>query len=767
MSQKNLALILIASLLFGSSVSLIITKFLIEYFNLNFLSFEMPGVDKRLAFEKTFDILDFFIAGILSLGFFILNWFGKNLINKFFKKNDFSYASRLLLFFSFVTFIQTHFVIYSSKQVLLMVVFFEIVFFFSAIIGANFLSKINYLEKFKTPQGILRFQNGIFLGFFLTLLTNNLTTIPALSLMFLFLTPFLTVASSNPKVNQFLENFPGFLFFLSLFFPNDLTKLLLLGGLAVVLTIVSLRFELKNVSLKAARFINPVLIIFLLIYNPNFFIGNFDTIEEGFLLAWVQRLINGESLYKDVFVYHPPLIPWGMYLFSKIQGFNLYSERLFLHLLQVAGGIIYFFLVKKIIKNIWVTAFCFFVFLGITSSTVRNNVEIRVALPLLSLLCFYHFFEAKKWFWLFISGLLSGVSILLSFETGLVSLLVLPLALNLFSGSKFFSRVRLKENMQFFAGVILILAPFFIYLNLVGALDGFLEQTYFYAGAFSKGYFNSSLERSVSHSYFHFSVFDEYLDSVTIFWETSKLTFIGFMIFGLYKFFAKLQFSKEEISVSTLALFGLILTRSSLGRSDFSHLLFVSVIAILLIFYSLSKLLKTNKILSIILMFFIVIVMGRPWISNAFLEQALFKFETYGKVFGEYKNYNFERGQGALIGMEIDTQPVFELVKYIESNSTKDDKIFVYPWNPEIYFYTDRVGATQIDTPYAFFKPSFQSLMVKQLENSNPKFIVYNPEMKFGNLTPQALKQVDDYINLEYKSERIFGPYHILIKGKD
>lgn len=761
--KKNITLTLLSALLFGSSVSLIVTNILITKFNLNFLSLDIPEVSAKLAYDKTFDILDFGLAGAISLGFFLTNYFGRNIIFRVTKKADFSFATLLLFIFSGITFMQTHFIIFSSKQVLVMVAVFELVYFLSGWIGENFkLTKM--LDDLKNPDGQLRLQNGIYMGFLFLLLANILTTMPVLSLSFLFITPVLIMAVAHKKVNSFLENFPGFLILSAIFFPTNSTWLfLLLIILSLAAVLISKSRPQPLFKKWLVNFLNPALIVFLVAFNPTFNIGNFDTVEEGFWLAWVQRLINGEVLYRDVAVYHSPLIPWGMYLFLKFNGFTLYFERLFLHLLQVAGFIIYFFFTKKLIKNTFFPILALFVFMAVTSSLVRNNIEIRLGISLLSFIAFFGFLQSKKVWMLFTSGLIGVLSFMLSIESGLAVLLTLVVGLNIFSQSKFFSMERAKENLWLLAGIIGTLSLFVLYLISTGSLAGFIEQTSFYAKAFSQGYFNTAMERSVTHSYFHFNVFDEYLDSVTLFWESTKLVFFGFLIFGLFKMITNQKISNEVAQVLVTAFFGLILTRAALGRSDWYHLLSVLGVALTLLFCALTKLSESRKIVSLGLILFLILVMARPSINNAFLSSSFFKFQSYGKVFGEYKAYYFDRGAGALIGSEIDTQPMLDLVKYVQLNSGPKDAIFIFPWNPEIYFYTDRKGATKFDTPYAFFSGNYQDQMIDELKNSPPKFIIYDANMNFGGLTTRVLGKVNEYILTDYKKEKNFGPFDVLI----
>lgn len=759
--SRGLVFNLISALLLGSSLSLIFTKLLITMFNLSFVSLSMPGMSEGLAYDKTFDLLDFGLAGGLSLVIFLGNYFGARIVSKVFKRSDFSLANILILVFGTATFLQSHFLVFSNTQVLGMIFIFELIYFGVGVLGSKFS-----FDNLRESYSAVSLQNGIFLGFLFLLITNNLTTIPFLSLSFLILTPLLFSTLKVKGLNDLIKNLPGFLVVVAIIFPNNLVFLSgLLGAILISGFLVS-KFKSGFFSNNFfSRILNPALIIFLVVFNPGFYIGNFDSVEEGFWLSWVQRLSEGQVLYKDVLVYHSPFIPWGMYWFSKVAGLSIYSERLFLHLLQVLGIIIYFFFSRKVLKNTLFAILSTFVFMAVTSTLVRNNVEIRVGLPLLSLIFLFNFFELRKKWMLFVSAIISGAALFLSLEGGIAVFIASLFGIFISSDKKL--PISLFKNIGIYVGGVFVTSGLVLgYLFITGSLAGFIEQSLFYAKAFSQGYFNSAMERSVTHAYFHFDVLDEYLDSVTIFWEITKLTFVGFLIYWVYKLIKKSNLESTEIQIFTTAFFGLILTRAALGRSDFYHLLFVLGIALVLIFYALLKLFSINKLLSLGLILFVIFILARVHINNSFLEKNIFKYQTYGKVTGEYKSYDFERG-GALVGMEIDEDSTSNLVKYIQDNSSQEDTIFVYPWNPELYFYADRKGATRVDTPYAFFDEKYQNLIIEDLKNNPPKFLIYNGSMNFGNLTVDTLPLVNKFINENYEKVEGFGNFDVMSLGND
>jgi hypothetical protein len=71
-----------------------------------------------------------------------------------------------------------------------------------------------------------------------------------------------------------------------------------------------------------------------------------------------------------------------------------------------------------------------------------------------------------------------------------------------------------------------------------------------------------------------------------------------------------------------------------------------------------------------------------------------------------------------------------EIAKFIENNSSVDDKIAVMGSEPQIYFYSKRHSATGYIYTYSLMETHDYSLAMQQemkaeIENSNPKFIVF------------------------------------------
>lgn len=753
-----MVLLTLTSLLFGSSTSLILTPLLVSKLPFLLLSTSIPSVSEELAKVKTFDFLDMALTAILSLLFFLINL----LIMQYQKQKEkevFFGEEALLLIFGLTIFIQTHFVTFSKSQILEIIGVFELIYLILKLKTSILPQALTNIKTWPQPLRNLALYNGFFLGFYLIIFLPNIILVPILPLLFFFLSLFAFFLLS-PKA---VTSFPAFLLLPTFLFPRQLTWLALLGIVTLLCWTFSYFTSIKFSQKILSKLIYPAAVIFLLVYNPVFFIGNYDSVEEGFFLGWVQRLMQGQVLYKDVAVYHPPLLIWGMYLFSKIAGFTIFSERLFLHLLQISGLVIYFFLLHKILKKTWVIIFTLLLTFSFTQTLVRNNIEIRLGLGLLALIFLFRYYQFKNLLSLFLAGFLEALTFFTSIEVGLTMFITSLISIQILPTNKFLSLKQIKINLLLISGIIAGSFPILAILYFSGGLSNFFQQIIFYVQAFSGGYFNTPIDRTISLSYFHWHIFDQYLASTAIYWETTRLSLLGSFIYFAVKLVIKHNLEVREKFIFILSIFGLILLRSSLGRSDMYHLLFILPLALITLAYLIEKVASTQKTLAVLSAFALLFIFARPSFSNNYLEQELFKFQTYSRVIGEYKSYSFPRGQGALMDNNVNTQETDQLVKIIADQTSSDDTIFVYPWMPQLYFFTNRKNATSFDTPYAFFSDKYQEQMISEIAINKPKLIVYSKNMNFGGLNTTSLPMINKYILENYtQSVAVIGETVIL-----
>ena len=459
-------LLIVSSLLIGSSLGAIFSKLLATRLPNIFFDMSVPGVTQELISFKLLDLYEFILTTLATLGVFLVNYYLLRTSKSSKLQNTF-----LLVFLTATAaliFIQTQFIDYSGKVVLAI--------FLLSQTGIFLLSKLKSLPDFKKPD-LLVVANGLLLGFPLLLLTNKLMESPALSLLMMLLPVFFYNLYAN-KFPKTIQNKLHLLFVFSAFTPAS-TPLLLLLTILILITI------LKFQNLKISSKLYPIIFIALLTYNPLYYLGNFDSVEEGFWLGWLQNMLSGKVLYKDIAAYHPPIIPWLIFLVNSALGASIKNTRLLFHLLEIAGFGIIFLLINKLITKKIYKALTMLIVFSLPLEYVKNNVTIRLAVGLAAI------YTAR---YSVFSGILSALAFFVSLEVGIAVIISLTISNCLIS----FKRLR-----RYLSGVFIGFSPIVLYLALKGALLPFIEQASFYAKAFSEGYFNTPLDRAIRTSLLH------------------------------------------------------------------------------------------------------------------------------------------------------------------------------------------------------------------------------------------------------------------------
>lgn len=737
---------ILGSLFLGSSLARIFTTFLINRFSLNFFSDEfslaIPGFSQQLGVEKTYDILNSFLFFIFSILIFSTFFIARK-IHKKEKQNKL--LGLIYLTISFLVFLQVNFVNYSGSQT---------IFLIAIIQGLYILGYIKIQEK-KLEIDSLKFSNGVLSGFYLLLIFNRLTTLTGLQLGIFATMPFVYLLLSK-KLDKFSKSPAHLILVFSALFPFNIGNLLLI---ALVFIVFYLLIKDRKAFNKTSfiRIIYPIVILFIFAYNPLFYMGSFDSIEEGFWLGWLQRLLFKQKLYSDVAVYHPPFIVWGLYYFTKIFGVSMYHFRLYLHTLQIFGLILIFFVINKLINKTWIKAVLMWLILSFTAIGVKNNIEIRLGMGFLSTVPLYFYLNNRKRNLLILSGIFSAASVLTSVEVGLASILSIIIGISFLIGDSLKSRM--ERLLTYLFGLTIGLLPFVLVLISQSAFNDFISQLTFYSRAFSKGYLNSSIERSENLTLLQWHFVNRYLSSTGWFWELARLGTLATFIYLGCKFVNR-KLEKNEKYVAILIFMNLFMFRSALGRSDIYHLLFVIIPSLIFIAYFLENFFKKEHF-ALIFLLFMALFFFRTQTQLGFFQNQLIKFQTYGNPAGNYPSYDLERA-GILTGIDVDTKSYREMILYIKEQVSQNESIFVYPGMPEVYFLTERKNSTSFDTPLSFFTDDYQRQMIKEIEASKPKLIIYNPKINFGTLNAGSLSLVNDYILSNFIPDQSFRDYQLL-----
>jgi hypothetical protein len=399
--------------------------------------------------------------------------------------------------------------------------------------------------------------------------------------------------------------------------------------------------------------------------------------------------------------------------------------------------------------------------LAFFSNQVRNNVEIRLGSALLALMISELALSKKSGKWLWIAGICSGIAMGISIETGIASLIGSVLMVCVSSRDL---KGWLRQISVWLGGVILFMGLIGSSLAVDQALRPAVSQISFYARAFSQGYFNLAVDRGEVQNMLQWWRVNRYVGSVAVMWDLATWGIsLGFM-YLLYKW-KSCTFELRERFLLGLLGFSLILSRVALGRSDWYHLLFMLVgttIATVTILESWSREINSQKIM-LGLWLGLVLVVNRDLVWEKMINMQVFKIQSYANMSQRYLTYENKRA-GIYLDVDAPAAEYNELLSYLQSHTKDSDKIFAYPWQPELYFLANRNNSTSFDTPYAFFSEKYQNEIIGQLTQNPPKYIIYNPETSFANMTANSLPKVNSYITAEYKPVKRFKMYQILMR---
>lgn len=734
--------LIISSILLGSTFSKIFAKILVYQKGVNLFSSglaqNIPSFNLILAQEKSFDILEFLLFAVISIFIFIL-------LTNIHKKRRYSPLQQTLMglgniIFAFFVYLSTVFANYSGVKTIV----FTFLWYFT-------VSAASFLIPKTLPtwsEGKRAFFNGIVTGFYLLILFNNLTTSIALPLATFATVPIYFYIFS--KQFRSLSNPAFMLLILSSIFPFNR---LILFGIALITTVLifaTRKINFSNISAFIEK-VYPIIILLIFLYNPIFYLGTFDSIEEGFWAGWLQRLLAGQFMYRDFAAYHPPALVWGLYSFTKIFGASLFNLRLYFHLLQIFGLVILYMVLGKIAKSKIIQIGIFVLIIAYGSTLVRNNIEIRVGSAIAPLLFVYWHNLNKKRVSLLIAGGTAALAFFISLETGIASIVAVIVAACLSSSKK----TLFKNLLYVFLGGITISLPVLAFLTLNGATSKFIEYLVYYTGIFASGYLNSPIGQIDPQTLLQWYLVIKYTNTSGFLWELTKFSLMAGLFFVIIKKTQK-KFGPTDVLTAGIAIFGFVLSRNALGRSDAYHIAFVWIPALLLIAYLLQFISHYSKSIIIAVLCILIFFIGRDATQVSLIQNQLIKFETYGNPSGSYPSYATRRA-GIITGIDTDPKEMDSLVTFVDSTVGKNETIFVFPLEPEIYFLTDRNNATSFDTPTAFYTLKYQNQMIKELTDNPPKLIIYKKNFETQVFTNDTLHEVNEYILKNYKILTNFG----------
>ena len=444
------------------------------------------------------------------------------------------------------------------------------------------------------------------------------------------------------------------------------------------------------------------MLLFSLFILSFFYNKGINYTDEGYILHAAQRVHNGEIPYKDFnFIYTPGSI------FVISAGFSLLDEsiltgRLIVVVVAVITSLLIYILARSFTKNIFSQFLPVLLYLSWTPIHINFPLPINFCIltGLLSLYLFTKIIEKNKPLHFFLLGLTISCTFLFKQNFGVALIFVFTM---LFIVFKKFSR---KHISYYVLGLILGFANFLLYLLLTNSLVQFINYSFF-----------SFQEYFPRHTVVAPSIYD----SSNFFWSILKIfiylspliiSLLG-VIFALDRKNKILSFAISSVVISYF-LVGIYPSTDYVHISPLLGLLGLPLITLIQV-----KKFKIFAFSYMIFLFFTIVGFYTAYYKGFYRWEAPIKDQKY------YLDT-------PRIMVWSDNKDLPMLVKYIQSNSSLQDYIYFYFYEPMIYFISDRKNPIIYLDPFIPDEKQQQDY-ISSIEKRKTKLVISNiPENLWG-----------------------------------
>ena len=511
------------------------------------------------------------------------------------------------------------------------------------------------------------------------------------------------------------------------------------------------------------------------------FVGHYSgiLIDFGREVYYPQEILNGKILYKDLFNIYGPLAYQFNAVLYKIFGIKLstlYGAGIFTSLLTVSG--IYLIAQKFLSKFLSFAIGFFTIAIGVTATSIFNfhfpyswAVMYGLTAFLYSLYFLLKYWDEKNTKNLYLSSFLAGIAITCKYDFLLYALIVFAISAK---------EKNWKAIVSFFIAPILSFGALFIQGLKIDSLVNSLLTTSLMAKSKTLIYFYQN-----SGIYFNpKAIFTDFI----LFLKTA-IPF-GAILFGIY-LFNKKKYVAIFLSVIGWILFLLLFSiKFAFG--------FLPILLMLLFITELIKSKSENKydIKTIILALSAIAVCAKVFwvmllgsygnyyvsISLVALFAILFKYlpKNLEKVAGIYilaisliiilsnsfalkhENNKVSTPIGTMHTSKAYAESSNELIKYIDQNTKKDDKIVIFPEGMTINFLTQRSADDYYNSLLPLYTETFgEEKIINHYKKNLPEFVIFNNlDMKdyyFRFICQDYALEFCGFVQNNYKLQTVIG----------
>jgi len=419
--------------------------------------------------------------------------------------------------------------------------------------------------------------------------------------------------------------------------------------------------------------------------------------DEGYILNSAQRLLDGQVMYRDFHYAYTPASAYITALIFSLFGATLFGERIGIVIVSVMTALLIYLLAKKITNKKEYLILPILAFLAWGPSHINFAWPVMYAIPVGFAICLslIDALETRKKIYLFLSGFLTILLLLLKQNYGLGAI-----ALG-FSALLFYSPLRnFRSFFYYILGMFSLILIFTIHLHISGSLNAFLTDMYEYT------YRRIIVEHALDTPFLYGGTLIQKI--------TKAALYLSPLLISIAALLSVLKQKSNLLIIPALCIIFYIL--GIRPTTDFVHLvplLAMSGLPLLTLVVQSNKKIR----LPLVIVFIIFVLFG-------FYSAFFLGYYRWQKPLREHNTFLTTPKTYIWISPE-NAQELEKIQKVVTKFATNEKYIFVYDYQPMIYFLTDKKNPTKFDliSYHSFFLNNTPQI-VKVLAYKKVKLII-------------------------------------------
>lgn len=533
-----------------------------------------------------------------------------------------------------------------------------------------------------------------------------------------------------------------------------------------------------------------------LAFEPNYLHGWVVYVDEGQNLAPIMRLFHGEVPYRDSYTLYGPLFLYLPALLMMLFGKTIAVLRAYFHVSSILNLLVAYLLGRRLCRT---RVFRYLVPLLLLIETTDPFWSsrwggLRPGIELLGLYCLTRYVQGGTRRDLALAGLLTGVGLLYSTNSGvLLGLVTCGLAVWLYVAEGRSVKALLRDLRTYGLGITSVVLPVAIYLASQGALMAYLKTAFwlmplghhrlappeapsllwayrqspnllaFVSGQIFKIYLPLVLYEGLLMSLL-VNVFRGRVrrdDSVIV-----LLTSYGLLSYYLaFRAIYGPQFQMAMVPLILLSAWALERC-ASLCLETFKELRFPTRGTITTLILSVAILAASAGY---------VVASWKPyfgtlgrWCWYQQHKSALTPLEDGPRWLAEedWAPLTCSRGGGIRVP-KVQAEEIDGVTQFLSEQATSDEQVFTFPEHGIFNFFADRLGVSRFDvTAFAIAAPEWRREVLEDLRQQRPRFVVkgrFRSRLAgYIGLHEEMLPEVGSFLRAHYRLVRRFPSVEIL-----